>query len=112
MKKVCLGVLAASFIMVTMTGCDSYTSQYAYPDSKDTIVTLEEFNQLETGMTEEEVWDIIGGKCTLDAETSIDGLEEYKTVSYGCNGKGTTGANVQLMFQGGKLSTKAQTGLK
>ena len=109
MKKICLGTFAALFIVVAMTGCDSY---YAYPDSKDTIVTLEEFNQLETGMTEEEVWDIIGGECTLDAETSIDGLEEYKTVSYGCNGKGSTGANVQLIFQGGKLDTKVQVGLK
>ena len=112
MKKICLGVFAALFIMNTMTGCDSSSLVYPYPDSKDTIVTLEEFNQLETGMTEDEVWNIIGGKCTLEGETAIDGLEEYKTVTYGCNGKGTTGANVQLMFQGGKLSTKAQAGLK
>lgn len=112
MKKICLGVFAALFIMVTMTGCDSSTLVYPYPDSKDVIVTLEEFNQLETGMTEDEVWNIIGGKCTITGETSLEGLEEYKTISYGCNGEGTTGANVQLMFQGGKLSTKAQSGLK
>lgn len=111
MKNICLGVCAALFI-ITMTGCDATDAYYAYPDSKDVIVTLEEFNQIQSGMTEEEVWNIIGGKCTMTGETSIDGLEEYKTISYGCNGEGTTGANVQLMFQGGKLSTKAQAGLK
>ena len=116
MKKFFLRLFAILFIVIMTTGCDFDMEvddlSYAYPDSKDTIVTLEEFNQLKTGMSENEVWNIIGGKCTLTGETSIDGLEEYKTISYGCNGKGKIGANVILMFQGGKLSTMSQAGLK
>lgn len=83
-----------------------------YPDSKDVTVTLEEFNKLKSGMTESEVWDIIGGKCTNTGTTDLGIGSEYVTVSYGCNGNGSVGANVILMFQGGKLNTMSQTGLK
>ncbi len=87
-------------------------TQYAYPDSKDVLVTLAEYNELQSGMTEQEVWDIIGGQCTNTGTTDLGIGEEYITVSYGCNGDGTIGANVVLMFQGGKLNTKSQIGLR
>ena len=87
-------------------------SQYVYPDSKDVSVTLEEYNNLKSGMTEKQVWEIIGGKCTNTGTTDLGIGKEYVTISYGCNGNGTLGANVILMFQGGKLSTMSQTGLK
>ena len=87
-------------------------AQYVYPDSKNVIVTLEEYNQLTSGMTEAEVWEIIGGQCTNTGTTDLGIGSEYVTVSYGCNGNGGIGANVILMFQGGKLTTMNQTGLK
>ena len=109
-----LKLLMAVLVAGIATGCSSSIDDitYPYPDSKDTMVTLEEFNQLENGMTEDEVWEIIGGKCTLTGETAIGDYEEYATISYGCNGDGQTGANVILMFQGGELTTKTQAGLK
>lgn len=113
MKRFLL-VAVATFCAICVTGCDSEIDdlKYAYPDSKDTVVTLEEYNKLETGMTEQEVWDVIGGKCTNTGTTDIGMGDEYVTVSYGCNGEGSFGANVILMFQGGKLSTKTQAGLE
>lgn len=63
-------------------------------------------------MLEQEVWNVIGGQCTNTGITDVGAGEQYVTVSYGCNGSGTTGANVILMFQGGKLINKTQTGLK
>lgn len=83
-----------------------------YPDSKDVVVTLDEYNQLSTGMTESEVWNIIGGQCTKTGTTDLGIGSEYITVSYGCNGSGTIGANAILMFQGGELKTMSQFGLK
>lgn len=113
MKKSMLLIVLSSVILIS-TGCSEELDElnYAYPESKDTIVTLEEYNQLKTGMTEQEVWDVIGGKCTNTGTTDIGIGEEYITVSYGCNGNGSVGSNVILMFQGGKLSTMSQIDLK
>lgn len=85
---------------------------YVYPDSKDVVVTLEQYNKLKSGMTEEDVWDILGGKCTNTGTTDLGMGDEYITVSYGCNGNGGIGSNIILMFQGGKLSTMSQIDLK
>ncbi len=118
MKKYVVSMLVVSLIILT-TGCGAETldetlddSSYVYPDSKEVVVTLDEFNQLSSGMTEQEVWDIVGGQCTNTGTTDLGIGEEYATVSYGCNGEGSIGANVILMFQGGKLSTMSQFGLE
>ena len=108
-----LGMLS----LLAFTGCAEQNDSiddisYVYPDSKDVIVTLDEFNNLQSGMSEDEVWDIIGGKCTNTGTTDMGIGDEYVTVSYGCNGNGSIGANVILMVQGGKLVTMNQTGLK
>lgn len=63
-------------------------------------------------MTENEVWNVVGGQCTNTGTTDLGIGSEYVTVSYGCNGTGSVGANVVLMFQGGKLKTMSQTGLE
>ena len=109
------------FSSLLLTGCTEEIEelsdelddvQYAYPDTKDVIVSLDEYNQLEAGMTEDEVWNIIGGVCTNTGTTDLGIGSEYVTVSYGCNGNGEIGSNVVLMFQGGELSTFSQIGLK
>lgn len=108
-------------ISLTLTGCASKLEEISeeiddaklvYPDSKDVIVTLEKFNKLSSGLSEDEVWDIFGGKCTNTGTTDLGIGSEYVTVSYGCNGNGSIGSNVVLMFQGGKLKTMSQIGLK
>lgn len=120
MKKIFLiGVLL--FGSIFLGGCTSEIEtvanelndiEYVYPDSKDVVVTLEQYNKLKSGMTEEEVWDILGGKCTNTGTTDLGIGNEYVTVSYGCNGNGGIGSNIILMFQGGKLSTMSQMDLK
>lgn len=120
MKKM-IFLVALMLVPLMLTGCTEELenleneldeAQYVYPDSKDVIVTLDEYNQLKSGMTEQQVWDIIGGQCTNTGTTDLGIGDQYVTVSYGCNGNGSIGANVILMFQGGKLSTMSQTGLK
>lgn len=116
MKKV-LVIVAVLFSSFFLTGCTEEIDKeidnitYVYPDSKDTIVSLSEYNQIKSGITEQEVWNIIGGVCTNTGTTDIGMGDQYVTVSYGCNGEGKTGANVILMFQGGKLTTFSQFGL-
>lgn len=83
----------------------------AYPDDKKVTVTLAEFEKIQNGMTLAEVEKIIGGPCTMNSELGEKGTALY-TVSYGCNGEGTIGANAMFMYQAGKLMTKSQAGLK
>ncbi len=90
----------------------SNEANYPYQDSKDTVITLDKYNQINNGMTEQEVWDLIGGQCTNISTTDLGIGAEYVTSAYGCNGKGNVGANAMLTFQGGKLISKSQAGLK
>lgn len=80
------------------------------PVNKPTI-TLAEFKAIENGMTYEEVCEIIGGEGELLSEGGEPG-SAYYTVMYQWKGEGSLGANANAMFQGGKLTNKAQYGLK
>lgn len=78
----------------------------------DERITLEEFNQVKAGMTYEEIIKIIGGEGTILSETNIGDSEEYHTIIYMWEGKGSIGANANITMQGGKVVSKAQAGLK
>ena len=82
----------------------------AVPQNKPTM-TKAEFEQIQNGMTYPEVTAIIGGPGEMISELNAPG-SPYYTVSYKYDGEGSIGANSMLMFQGGKMSTKAQFGLK
>jgi hypothetical protein len=62
-------------------------------------------------MTYEQVKEIIGTDGELMSESGDKGTEYY-TVMYMWKGEGSSGANANFMFQGGKLNNKAQFGLK
>ncbi len=75
--------------------------------TKDTAgVTIENFNKLKTGMRYEDVVKILGSEGTVVSENEIGG---YKTTMY--QWKGGYVANMNCMFQNGKLMSKAQFGL-
>ena len=44
--------------------------------------------------------------------TDLGIVSQYVTISYRYNGNGSIGSNVILMFQGRKLNTMSQVGLK
>ena len=87
----------------------SITTTSSTADDSEKI-TLAQFEQVKNGMTYEEVSAIIG-KGTKLAETGTPGDSLY-TVSYSYKGKGAIGANAIVLFQGNKLITKSQAGLK
>lgn len=84
-------------------------------DPERYLATKEDFAKIEKGMTYREVADIIGwgGKASdvLISEAGEKGTEAY-TAIYQFEGKGDIGANVVTAFQGGKLISKAQSGLE
>lgn len=74
----------------------------------DSLITLDEYNQIEPGMYYYEIVDIIGsyGECTVNSSVAgIDGR------LYSWKGSGKPGSSASLDFVNGKLMAKAQYGL-
>lgn len=110
-----LYIFLCFFIFVCITGAivlnTSNTIDNHSASKNDEYITLDEFNQIQTGMTYEEVTNIIGSGGTLTSDVSI-GDEKYHTQIYSWYGNTITGANANVTFQNGKVVGKAQVGLK
>jgi len=86
------------------------TEEKSEPENKPTI-SKAEFDAIKTGMTYEEVVEIIGSEGEVMSETGEEGTDLH-TIIYSWDGEGEIGANANFTFQGGKLQNKAQFGLK
>ena len=73
------------------------------------LITLNEYHDLEIGMSISEVYDIVGSFGTQIAETKID---DYHSQVYEYKGYGEIGANAILYFTNRKLESKTQYGLE
>ena len=80
-------------------------------DDDSTTINKEEFDQIQAGMSYEQVVSITGCTGELLSESGTAGTEMH-TVMYTWKGHGSLGANSNAMFQGGKLINKAQLGLE
>ena len=73
-------------------------------------ISMAEYNQIEVGMTYEEVCQIIGAEGELGAEAGVGG---YSSEVY--TWKGTlyfiSGANASITFMNGRVTAMAQVGL-
>lgn len=67
------------------------------------------FRALQNGMTYQQVRDIIGCEGVLLSSTEMAG---YSTHMIAWDGKGSMGANMNIMIQNGKLMMKSQFGLR
>ncbi|HEF5065752.1 hypothetical protein [Bacillus paramobilis] len=72
-------------------------------------INKEEFVKIQNGMTLDEVRNIIGNEGELQSEA---GEGEYKSSIYGWEGERGYGSNASVTFQDGKVTGKAQFGLK
>lgn len=106
MRKIALILMVLSVFMMTACGNSEPTGA-----ANSVKISKAEFDKIENGMTYEEIVKIVGGEGELTVESGKKG-EELHTAAYQYEGEGSKGANVQLMFQGDKLITKAQNGLK
>jgi hypothetical protein len=72
-------------------------------------LTIDKFNQISMGMTYEEVYGVIG---VHGAEQSRSQFGEMTTVMIQWQNPGMMAGNMNVIFQNGKASSKAQFGLK
>lgn len=98
-----ISLLAAFVLVLSLSvSCSSDSSK----------ISLEEFNSINTGMTYDEVCDIIGSEGELLSEAGSELGEQYLTQTYTWKGEGSDASNASIIFQGGKVLSKAQVGLE
>lgn len=116
MKKTMFITVLLLTICLVFVGCGNPNSLLKGTDAdvikSEASISLAEFNKIETGMTYKEVCDIVGGEGTLGSSVDVGIGKEYKTEIYQWTGDGVVGANANVTFQGGKVISKAQIGLK
>lgn len=86
-------------------------SQFGLGFDSDIEVTVDQFNELQTGMTYEEVTKLLGGEGELVSEFGLED-DRYYSAMYAYPGKGDKYAEVTLTFENGRLENKSQYGLK
>lgn len=74
-------------------------------------ISKAEFDQIQNGMSYEEVKNIIGSDGEVLSESGQAG-QQFHTIMYKWDGEKGFGANANFMFQEGKLQNKSQFGLK
>jgi hypothetical protein len=74
-------------------------------------VSKAEFDQIQNGMSYDEVKAIIGSDGEVLSESGQAG-DQFHTIMYKWDGEKGFGANANFMFQAGKLQNKSQAGLK
>lgn len=116
MKKTLFATLIALMLCLTLCGCIDSNSLLKGTSvdvvNSEASISLSEFNKIKTGMTYEEVCDIVGGEGSLSSSVDMGIGSEYKTEIYMWTGNGSIGANANVTFQNGKVISKAQIGLK
>lgn len=88
---------------------DSVQKSVSGVSDESEYITMEEYNKIKTGMTYEEVKEIIGSPGELSSTSSVG---NYTVSIYTWYGNGTAGSNANVTFQNGYVSGKAQVGLK
>ena len=106
---------AGTTIYVTyVNGKQTYSifgSNAVSQDNPPTI-SLEEFEQIKTGMSYQEVFDLVGSRGEPLSEADLGLGDDYYTAIYSWDGEGSLGANASVTFQGGYVTSKAQAGLE
>lgn len=72
-------------------------------------ITMDEFNQIKTGMSYDEVKNIVGSSGEVSSEVESNGIKIVMITWYG---NGTAGSNANVTFTNNEVTAKAQVGLK
>lgn len=100
---VCVGVA------ISMNLNSSIQQSISGVSDESEYITLDEYNQINTGMTYEDVKKIVGSEGTVSSQVESGG---YKIVIITWYGNGTAGSNANVTFTNNSVTGKAQVGLE
>lgn len=80
----------------------------SYQEEKASYATMEKFNQIQTGMSYDDVVSIMGSEGELSSESEVEGYKTQIYVWYAMNGY----SNMLVIIQDGVVSSKSQNGLE
>ena len=80
----------------------------SYQEEKASYATMEKFNQIQTGMSYDDVVSIMGSDGELSSESEVEGYKTQIYVWYAMNGY----SNMLVIIQDGVVSSKSQNGLE
>lgn len=83
-------------------------AQFGVSSGDDVEISLAQYNSIETGMSYDDVVNLLGGEGSLLSDTDISGSTSQV---YQWNGA-SLGANATITFSNGKVMSKAQFGLE
>ncbi len=99
----------SAIIMGTIGQNDAIQKSISGVSDKDEYITLEEYNSIETGMTYDEVKEIVGSAGTVSSQVEGNGINIVIVTWYG---NGAAGSNANVTFTNNAVTGKAQVGLK
>lgn len=98
-----------TLLTCTLFGAAMLLSSTSSAQNSSCDATLSAFNALREGMSIRQVESIIGCSGELLSQSDMAG---YQTVMLAWSGKGSMGANMNVMFQNNAMIMKAQFGLR
>ena len=102
-------IVTCGGIAIAMNMNDSVQKSVSGVSDKSEYITMEEYNQIDNGMTYEEVTEIIGSQGSLSSTVTANGT----TIEiYTWYGDGVAGSNANVTFTNDSVTGKAQVGLK
>lgn len=116
--RVIIGVIIVIVgIALLLSSMNEYIENENFEDSRNIetkksddnkYITLDKFNQIQNGMSYEEVKEIVGSAGTVISDTQVEG---YNMIIYSWYGKDGI-SNANFNFENDKLINKTQIGLE
>ena len=111
----CLVAVVAAIVVIgggvvgTTAMMDAAQRELSGVSSESEYITLDEFNQIQSGMSYEQVVEIVGSEGSPTVQSDGAGTSYQMYTWYG---NGTAGSNANVTFLNGTVTSKAQIGLK
>lgn len=102
-------ILVCGGFAISMNMNSSLQKSVSGVNDESEYITLDEYNKIDTGMTYDEVKEIVGSEGTVSSQVESNG---YKIVIITWYGNGPAGSNANVTFTNDSVSGKAQVGLK
>lgn len=99
-----------SYIFLGVIGEDKLIQKSISGVSDDNeYITMDEYSEIKTGMSYEEVKEIVGSAGELSSEVEANGIKVIIITWYG---NGVAGSSANVTFTNNEVTAKAQVGLK